>query len=160
MHLCLFYAVSAALARWLLSYGTTVSVGVPCANDQYLFPPGNPPAEGGASPLSSHNMLAKGHMSATRASGADDDAVRDSDERAIPSGSKEDGMVPVPQPPAPACWQKSKSSGSGNCVEVARVRDEVWIRDSKTPKEPLLRCTSAGWAIVLAGIRGDDFMSA
>lgn len=66
----------------------------------------------------------------------------------------------VPPPPAPVCWQKSRLSTSGGCTEVAQVQGEVWVRDSKNPDGPVLRCTREGWSSFIAGVRGDVFRPA
>ncbi|HJT05049.1 MAG TPA: DUF397 domain-containing protein [Pseudonocardiaceae bacterium] len=65
----------------------------------------------------------------------------------------------VPRSAAPVCWQKSSFSSEGSCVEVAPVRDEAWIRDSKNPDGPVLRCARKRWASFIGGLRGDEFRS-
>lgn len=65
----------------------------------------------------------------------------------------------VPRSAAPVCWQKSSFSSQSGCVEVAPVRDEIWIRDSKNPDGPVLRCTRKRWAPVIAGLRAGEFRS-
>ena len=62
-------------------------------------------------------------------------------------------------PPAPVCWQKSSFSGGADCAEVSHVADEVWIRDSKNPDGPVLRCSRERWASFIAGLAGDKFQS-
>ncbi|MEU5698841.1 DUF397 domain-containing protein [Streptomyces aurantiacus] len=43
--------------------------------------------------------------------------------------------------------KSSYSTGSGECVEVARnVADTVAVRDSKDPDGPILRLSPAAWA--------------
>lgn len=71
--------------------------------------------------------------------------------------SKENGMVEVPQPPATACWQKSRLSGSAGCAEVARTHEYVWIRDSKSPLGQVLGFTTEGWAAFLVGVQRHQF---
>jgi hypothetical protein len=109
-------------------------------------------------PLCTHgNDAACHHITAESNSwGTDDDAVTGGERRAIPSGCKEDGMVT--RPPIPS-WQKSSLSAPSGCTEVAHVRNEVWIRDSKNPEGPVLRCTRERWASFIAGLRGDEFES-
>ncbi|MDI2124907.1 DUF397 domain-containing protein [Yinghuangia seranimata] len=41
-------------------------------------------------------------------------------------------------------WRKSSASGSGNCVEVARVQGIV-VRDSKNPFSPVLGFATVSW---------------
>lgn len=71
--------------------------------------------------------------------------------------SKENGMVEVPQPPATACWQKSRLSGGSGCAEVARTHEHVWVRDSKDPHGPVLGLMREGWAAFLVGVQRDEF---
>lgn len=66
-------------------------------------------------------------------------------------------MVHVPPPPASATWQKSSASGTGNCVEVARTAELVWVRDSNDPDGPVLGFTRADWVAFLAGARRGEF---
>jgi hypothetical protein len=42
-------------------------------------------------------------------------------------------------------WRKSSHSASGNCIEVADVRGQVCVRDSKDPDGPVLAFTPAQW---------------
>ncbi len=45
-----------------------------------------------------------------------------------------------------AVWRKSTYSGqNGNCVEVARDRPAIAVRDSKDPDGPKLVFPSASW---------------
>lgn len=68
------------------------------------------------------------------------------------------GMVRVPHPPATACWRKSSASGAGGeCVQVARTQDQVWVRDSKSPVGPVLGFTRAGWTAFLSGVQRGEF---
>ncbi len=62
----------------------------------------------------------------------------------------------------PSCviWRKSSRSndgGGGDCVEVAGLRDEVALRDSKHPSGPVLAITRAEWRTFLSGIRAGEF---
>lgn len=55
-------------------------------------------------------------------------------------------------------WEKSPSSGTGNCVEVAFLEcDEVLVRDSKSPQGPVLRFNHAEWSAFLDGVRNGQF---
>ncbi len=55
-------------------------------------------------------------------------------------------------------WQKSTySGGQGNCVEVATLPDATAIRDSKDPRGPVLRFTSAEWRAFLHGVKAGEF---
>jgi hypothetical protein len=58
-----------------------------------------------------------------------------------------------------AQWStSSRSSGTGQCVEVARnLPGIVAIRDSKDPAGPKLLISSADWRTFVSGIRGGDF---
>jgi hypothetical protein len=53
-------------------------------------------------------------------------------------------------------WRKSSRSSSGNqsgCVEVAAVRGDVAVRDSKDPAGPQLHFTTTEWRTLLAEIK-------
>jgi Domain of unknown function (DUF397) len=55
-------------------------------------------------------------------------------------------------------WRKSSySSSSANCVEVATAGTSIAVRDSKDPNGPVLLCTRAEMAALVAGIRDGDF---
>jgi hypothetical protein len=56
-------------------------------------------------------------------------------------------------------WIKSgRSSGNGNCVEIAFADDgSVGVRDSKNPTADLLVFTPAARADFVAGIRAGEF---
>ncbi len=58
-----------------------------------------------------------------------------------------------------AKWRKAKaSSGSGNCVEVARnLPGIVAVRDSKDRQGPALVFTPAEWAAFTTGVRAGEF---
>ncbi|MGH3978880.1 MAG: DUF397 domain-containing protein [Pseudonocardiaceae bacterium] len=62
-----------------------------------------------------------------------------------------------PPPPTAASWQQSSASGTGNCVQVARTLEHVWVRDSKNPFGPGLGLTREQWAAFLAGLKRGEF---
>lgn len=68
-------------------------------------------------------------------------------------------MVEVPPPPVTAPWQKSSASGqpTDDCVQVTRIQSNVWVRDSKNPRGPVLGLTAAAWTAFLGGVRRDEF---
>lgn len=48
-------------------------------------------------------------------------------------------------------WKSSYSNPSGNCVEIARLRDEgVAVRDSRCPDGPVLVCSTAAMRAFVA----------
>ncbi|MBQ0895230.1 DUF397 domain-containing protein [Micromonospora sp. U56] len=52
-----------------------------------------------------------------------------------------------------ADWRTStRSSGNGNCVEVATVDGRVAVRDSKDRGGPALVFSSATWAAFVTGV--------
>ncbi|WP_319458531.1 DUF397 domain-containing protein [Micromonospora sp. RTP1Z1] len=54
-----------------------------------------------------------------------------------------------------ADWRTStRSSGNGNCVEVAAVADRIAVRDSKDRGGPALVFPPAAWAAFVAGTDG------
>ena len=57
-----------------------------------------------------------------------------------------------------AAWHKStRSSGNGNCVEVAVVDDAVGVRDSKDRSGPVLVFTASEWRAFIAGAKDGEF---
>jgi Domain of unknown function (DUF397) len=59
---------------------------------------------------------------------------------------------------AEVAWHKSsRSSGNGNCVEVAILDEAVAVRDSKDRTGPVLVFTSAEWDAFVAGARDGEF---
>jgi hypothetical protein len=57
-----------------------------------------------------------------------------------------------------ARWKKSsRSSGNGQCVEMADVDGAVAVRDSKDPTGPVLIFTSGEWTAFLAGAKDGEF---
>ena len=57
-----------------------------------------------------------------------------------------------------AAWQKSsRSSGNGNCVEVAVVDEVVAVRDTKDRSGPMLFFTASEWQAFVAGAKAGEF---
>ncbi|MEU5210184.1 DUF397 domain-containing protein [Streptomyces sp. NPDC020742] len=58
-----------------------------------------------------------------------------------------------------AAWFKSSySNGNGECVEVARLRDAVAIRDTKQHGTgPVLTSTAEGWRAFIASVANGEF---
>ncbi|MFG1890423.1 DUF397 domain-containing protein [Micromonospora sp. NPDC049051] len=57
-----------------------------------------------------------------------------------------------------AQWKKStRSSGNGQCVEVANLADAVALRDSKDPTGPALLFCRDDWTSFLAGAKYGHF---
>jgi hypothetical protein len=57
-----------------------------------------------------------------------------------------------------AVWRtSSRSSGNGNCVEVAFLDRAVAMRDSKDRTGPILIFTEAEWDAFVAGARDGEF---
>ncbi|HEU5025397.1 MAG TPA: DUF397 domain-containing protein [Spirillospora sp.] len=56
-----------------------------------------------------------------------------------------------------ATWRKASRSTSngGQCIEVARIRDTVAIRDSKDPGGPALLLTPRALRRLAAALRND-----
>lgn len=62
-----------------------------------------------------------------------------------------------------AAWCKSGRSndgGDGDCVEVARLADQVALRDSKDADGPVLAFSRAEWSVFLSDVRTDRFSRA
>jgi Domain of unknown function (DUF397) len=66
-------------------------------------------------------------------------------------------VVDVPMPPVAASWQKSSATGGQECVQVARTREYVWVRDSKEPRGPVLALNREQWVMFLAGVQRGGF---
>ena len=57
-------------------------------------------------------------------------------------------------------WFKSSQSGGGDCVEVAFMGDDVWVRDSKDPDGTRLVFSQDAWHAFLADVKdGPDHPS-
>ncbi len=56
-------------------------------------------------------------------------------------------------------WTKStRSNGSGDCVETARLSDgSRAVRDSKDPEGPVLMFTPSEWRAFVAGVKDGEF---
>ncbi|SNT16963.1 protein of unknown function [Actinomadura meyerae] len=53
-----------------------------------------------------------------------------------------------------ATWRKSsRSNGSSNCVEVARLRRGIGVRDSKAPAGAVLVLDADRWATFLEAVK-------
>jgi hypothetical protein len=56
-----------------------------------------------------------------------------------------------------AQWRKSsRSSGNGQCVEVAHLDEVVAVRDSKNPDGPKLILTRHEWAAFIHCVKSED----
>jgi len=54
-------------------------------------------------------------------------------------------------------WKKSTASGSGACVEIARVGEMILVRDSKDVLGPVLTVSGEEWRTFLVGTRFGQF---
>lgn len=55
-------------------------------------------------------------------------------------------------------WRKStRSSGSGQCVEVMMTDDAVYVRDTKNPDKPPHTYTHGEWAAFTGGVKDGEF---
>ena len=55
--------------------------------------------------------------------------------------------------PGQCSWVKATASGTGNCVELARSRTDVLVRDSKDPDGARLSFAPPVFAALLAAAR-------
>lgn len=56
----------------------------------------------------------------------------------------------------PPTWIKLNFCTGGNCVEVASVANEYWLRDSHDP-EKILKFTKAEWQAFIGGVKDGEF---
>lgn len=54
-------------------------------------------------------------------------------------------------------WRKAARCGSGTCVEVAFIDDQIHIRDSKDPDGPVLRFTEQEWQAFVDTVHTGEF---
>lgn len=55
-------------------------------------------------------------------------------------------------------WKKSSwSNASGNCIEVARGKNLVWIQNSKDPDGRSLAFTAKEWDAFVSGVKAGEF---
>ncbi|MEV8475181.1 DUF397 domain-containing protein [Streptomyces sp. NPDC051173] len=59
-----------------------------------------------------------------------------------------------------AIWRKSSySSGNGQCVEIAVLREVVATRDSKNSHGPALVLGVDAWSAFVSGVKAGDFLA-
>ena len=54
-------------------------------------------------------------------------------------------------------WQKSTYSGNSGCLEVARTKNLVLLRDSKDPDGRFLAVLLGEWQAFLLGVKAGEF---
>lgn len=54
-------------------------------------------------------------------------------------------------------WWRSPFCTGGTCVELARTKDAVMLRDAKEPGQPPLVAGSLEWDQFVAGVKAGDF---
>jgi hypothetical protein len=60
--------------------------------------------------------------------------------------------------PVGATWRKSsRSSGQGNCLEVADASAAIGVRDSKDRSGPVLVFTRSQWRAFVEGVKSGEF---
>lgn len=56
-----------------------------------------------------------------------------------------------------AVWKKSTASGGAGCIEVARVGETSFVRDSKNCSGSVLMFPNLEWELFLHGARSGEF---
>lgn len=59
--------------------------------------------------------------------------------------------------PAQARWRKATRSGPNGCVEVAVVKGNIAVRDSKHRQGAMLEFTPVEWQAFITGVRDGEF---
>ncbi len=59
--------------------------------------------------------------------------------------------------PVALSWRKSSASATGDCVEVARSDQSVYVRDSKQRLPHVLEFSASEWLAFVAGVRAGEF---
>lgn len=54
-------------------------------------------------------------------------------------------------------WHVSRTCDGGCCITVARVGEEVLIRNNRSPKGQVVRSTRPEWQAFVLGIKSGDF---
>ncbi len=54
-------------------------------------------------------------------------------------------------------WRRSTRCSGGQCVEVAKVGDQVLLRDSKNPQQTPLTFSADGWDAFTLGLSAGEF---
>jgi hypothetical protein len=62
-----------------------------------------------------------------------------------------------PSAEGPAAWRKSSKCANTECVEIARERDMILLRDSKSPETPAFRYTMEEFRAFIDGAKAGEF---
>jgi hypothetical protein len=54
-------------------------------------------------------------------------------------------------------WRRSTKCATSECLEIARERDMILLRDSKSPQTPPLRYTTEEFRAFLDGAKAGEF---
>ena len=58
---------------------------------------------------------------------------------------------------APSVWRRSSFCASGECVEVARLDEMIFMRDSKDPSGHTLRYTTEEFRYLVRAIKAGEY---
>jgi hypothetical protein len=56
----------------------------------------------------------------------------------------------------PVTWRRSSFSQGGDCVEIAHISTQVFVRDSKNPHGNMLTFTLAEWSAFIEDVKTGD----
>jgi Domain of unknown function (DUF397) len=62
-----------------------------------------------------------------------------------------------PSAQGPSAWRKASTCANSECVEIARERDMILLRDTKSPQTPPFRYTTEEFRAFIDGAKAGEF---